>query len=80
MAKKEEQQNLPGIPAAPTSMFKVTFQYQGPNYALRAGQLVIPANDIQNARIIANGTLKDLHGDRWFNITKIQTLTEEAPF
>lgn len=80
MAKREEQQTLPGVPEAPATTFRVNFQYQGPNYALRAGSLIIPAKDITMARIIANGTLKDQYGDKWFNVTKIQTITEEAPF
>lgn len=80
MAKKEDQQDLPGIPKVQTTMFRVNFQYQGPNYALRAGSLMIPATDITQARIIANGTLKDVHGDKWFNVTKIVTVNEEAPF
>lgn len=82
MSKKTEvQTTLPGIPAAPAKThFRVMFQYQGPNYALRAGSLIIPADDITQARIIANGTLKEQYGDRWFSVTKIQTVNEEAPF
>lgn len=84
MAKKiEEQAQLPGIPAAPATpktMWRVNFQYQGPNYALRAGSLMIPADNIDQARIIANGVLKDTHGDKWFNVTKIQMVNSEVPF
>lgn len=82
-SKKETQGTLPGIPqATPLNTYRVNFQYQGPNYALRAGSLIIPALDIANARLLANGTLKDQYGDKWFNITKIVTivLKDEAPF
>lgn len=85
MSKKEVQQPLPGIPqATPLNTYRVNFQYQGPNYALRAGSLIIPALDIQNARLIANGTLKDQYGDKWFNINKIVTIVlsddQKEPF
>lgn len=80
MSKKETQATLPGIPEAATTTFRVNFQYQGPNYALRAGSLIINETSIEKARIIANGVLKDQHGDRWFNITKIASLNQEAPF
>lgn len=80
MAKKEQQPNLPGIPNALTTMWRVNYQFQGPNYALRAGSLIMPGEDIQAVRIQANGTLKDTYGDRWFNITSIKQLHEEPPF
>lgn len=83
MSKKEEQAQLPGIPAKTTTTWRVTYQYQGPNYALRAGSLVITVEDILQARIIANGTLKDQYGDKWYNITKITNVSpnkDEAPF
>lgn len=84
MAKQKEiQETLPGIPAAPNQqlMWRANFQYQGPNYALRAGSLILPANNIDAARLLANGTLKDLHGDKWFNVTKIVSInSEDIPF
>lgn len=83
MVKKTEvQDTLPGIPPAqPTQMWRVNFQYQGPNYALRQGSLIIPADNIATARIVANGTLKEQLGDKWFNVTKIATINpEEKPF
>lgn len=83
MSKKETQPTLPGIPSpVAQTNWRVNFQYQGPNYALRAGSLVIPADSIDKARIIANGVLKDQHGDKWFNVTKITNVNplDEAPF
>lgn len=78
--KTEVQQDLPGIPKAVNQTFRVNYQYQGPNFALRAGSLIIQEETIEKARIIANGTLKGQYGDKWFNVTKIVTLNEEAPF
>jgi len=83
MSKKaEQQQNLPGIPEATTFIWRANYQYQGPNYALRAGSLIIPADNIEKARLIANGVLKDQYGDKWFNVTKISNVNplDEAPF
>lgn len=81
MSKKETQDTLPGFPIPKITQWRVNFQYQGPNYALRSGSLVIPSDTIDQARILANGTLKDIHGDNWFTITKIVSLTnDEAPF
>lgn len=88
MAKKtertEEQANLPGIPEAPPApahVWRINYQFQGPNYMLRAGSLVMPGNTISEVRIVANGILKDRMGDKWFNVTSIVQLTpDEVPF
>ena len=79
--KTEVQPDLPGIPQAVKQTFRVNYQYQGPNFALRAGSLIIQEETIERARIIANGTLKGQYGDKWFNVTKIVKLNDdEAPF
>lgn len=87
MAKKpEEQMSIPGIPEVKTKIWRCNYQYQGPNYALRQGSLIIPADTIEAARIIAQGTLKNTLGDKWYNVTKITSEassmenTEGAPF
>lgn len=76
---KEQQKPLTGIPETPKQThWRITYQYQGPNYALRAGSLIIPEDNIEKVRITANGVLKDTFGDKWFNITKITNVG--APF
>lgn len=81
MAKKETQPTLPGIPAPiMLSMWRVNFQYQGPNYALRQGSLVIPAERIEVARSLAEETIANTHKNKWAVIKSIVQLHEEAPF
>lgn len=79
-SKKEEQPTLPGIPEITTHFYRVNFQYMGPNYALRQGSLVIPAERIEVARAIAQETI-DAQRKGWNNIVSIVQLKhEEAPF
>lgn len=84
--KPEVQDTLPGIPQIKVeevtgAIYRVNFQYQGPNYALRQGSLVIPATTIVQARMVANDSLKNTYGDKWFNITSIKIVQhEEVPF
>lgn len=76
---KDVQATLPGIPEVVSKNFRVNFQYQGPNYALRAGSLIIPAETIEQARGIALDTIAKMdHG--WTRITKITTINDEVPF
>jgi len=81
---KDEQPQLPGIPAPPApvikDMYRVNYQYQGPNYALRQGSLMIPATSTDDARNIGAGTLSNTLGDKWWKINSIIKQNDEVPF
>lgn len=78
--KVEEQPTLPGIPEIETHFYRVNFQYMGPNYALRQGSLVIPAERIEIARATAEETINNTRKG-WHNIVSIvQLKKDEAPF
>lgn len=75
------QETLPGVEPAITdqAMWRVNYQFQGPNYALRAGVLILPARTITEAKALAKETITAQHGARWTNITKVSNITE-VPF
>lgn len=77
MAKQVE---IPGIPAKNTTLYRVNYQFAAPSLDLRSGTLMIADENIQKARDKAVLKLEERFGDKWHKITKIQSVTEEAPF
>lgn len=75
-----KQETLPGVPAKDTKLFRVNYQYAAPTMDLRSGTLMIEAKDIQQARDKAVLKLEERFRDKWHKITKIQSVTDEAPF
>lgn len=75
-----KQNDLPGIPKPATTYFRINYQHVAPNAQLRAGALVIEAENIQKARDAAVLKLEATYGTTWHKITSIKSMTEEAPF
>lgn len=75
-----KQPDLSGIPAKPVTLFRVNYQFAAPSLDLRSGTLMIEAEDIQKARNKAVLKLEERFGDKWHKITKIQSVSDEAPF
>lgn len=75
-----KQETLPGVPVEDTKLFRVNYQYAAPTMDLRSGTLMIDAKNIQAARDKAVLKLEERFGDKWHKITKMQTVTDEAPF
>ncbi|UOF78721.1 hypothetical protein [Microviridae sp.] len=77
MAKQPE---LAGLPTKNVRLFRVNYQYAAPTMDLRSGTLMIEAEDVQKARNKAVLKLEERFGDKWHKITKIQSVSDEAPF